>query len=95
MYFSERLAASFVLTPYGKITADLEKCIGCGICVDVCPMLIPIVEEDTKKVHLRNSNYCVNCRACVNRCPTEALFLAPETEAAKNALEKLQKMKEV
>ncbi len=93
VYFSERWGASFVLTPYGKITADLEKCIGCGICVDVCPMLIPIVEDDTKKVHLRNSNYCVNCRACVNRCPTEALFLVPETEAAKIALEKLQKMK--
>ncbi|MFX1294461.1 MAG: HgcAB-like fusion protein [Promethearchaeota archaeon] len=83
----ERWGATYTLTPYGKITTDLAKCSGCGICVDVCPMLIPIVEKETKKVHLRNPKMCVNCRACVKRCPTQALFLAPETEAAKKALE--------
>ncbi|MHA1144210.1 MAG: hypothetical protein ACTSRW_05690 [Candidatus Helarchaeota archaeon] len=32
----------------------------------------------------------MNCRACIKQCPKNALFLAPETEAAKMALEKLQ-----
>jgi ubiquinone/menaquinone biosynthesis C-methylase UbiE/ferredoxin len=86
---TERWGSSYTLTPYGKITADLERCTGCGICVDVCPMLIPVIDENTKKVHLMGPETCVNCRACVKRCPTNALFLEPETEAAKVALETL------
>ncbi|MHA1428358.1 MAG: HgcAB-like fusion protein [Candidatus Helarchaeota archaeon] len=89
MHMTERWGVSYTLTPYGKITADLVKCTGCGICVEVCPMLIPIVEKETNKVHLKNPETCVNCRACVKRCPAHALYLAPETEAARQALEKL------
>ncbi len=86
---TERWGTSYTLTPYGKITADLDKCIGCGICVDVCPMLIPTIDSSTKKVQLRYPELCVNCRACVKQCPKNALYLAPETEAAKLALERL------
>ncbi len=89
MHMTERWGSSYTLTPYGKITADLAKCTGCGICVDVCPMVIPMVEKESKKVHLRSPEICVNCRACVKQCPTQALFLMPETAAAKIALEKL------
>ncbi|MFX0094616.1 MAG: HgcAB-like fusion protein [Candidatus Hodarchaeota archaeon] len=84
----------YELTPYGKITVVTEKCTGCGICVDVCPMLIPHVDLDTKKVQLQTPNLCVNCRACVKQCPTEALFLTPETEAAKEALKRFLEKKE-
>ncbi len=88
----ERWGSSYQLTPYGKISINLEQCTGCGVCMDVCPMLIPVIEKKKKKVSLRKPNYCVNCRACVIRCPTNALLLAPETEAAKIALEKYQKI---
>ncbi|MCF2138178.1 MAG: ferredoxin family protein [Candidatus Thorarchaeota archaeon] len=69
---------------------DSEKCNGCGICVDVCPMVIPELNKDLRKVVLAHPEMCVNCRACVFRCPTQALFLEPETEAARLALERLQ-----
>jgi ferredoxin len=93
MQMTERWGTTYTLTPYGKITAYLEKCTGCGICIGVCPMLIPFIPIETKKVQLRNPETCVNCRACVKRCPTNALFLAPETEEARMALEKLKQKK--
>jgi ubiquinone/menaquinone biosynthesis C-methylase UbiE/ferredoxin len=86
----ERWGSSYSLLPYGEISVILDSCNGCGVCVDVCPMLIPFVDEESRKVVLRTPERCVNCRACVNRCPENALFLKPETEAAKQALLKLQ-----
>ena len=86
----ERWGSSYALLPYGAISVILDSCDGCGVCVDVCPMLIPFVDEESRKVVLRTPERCVNCRACVNRCPENALFLKPETEAAKQALLKLQ-----
>ncbi|MHA1798145.1 MAG: 4Fe-4S binding protein [Candidatus Helarchaeota archaeon] len=75
------------LTPYGKLTLDVEKCSGCGNCVDICPMLIPILDKEMKKIRLRKPETCINCKACINQCPTNALSLTPETEKAKRALE--------
>ncbi|GAB4309324.1 MAG: hypothetical protein Kow0069_08480 [Promethearchaeota archaeon] len=38
-------------------------------------------------VELSDPDSCVNCRACINQCHPGALFLAPETEAAKRSFE--------
>ena len=86
----ERWGSSYSLQPYGEISVILESCNGCGVCVDVCPMLIPLVDREREKVVLRKPETCVNCRACVNQCPEKALFLKPETVAAKQALLRLQ-----
>jgi len=51
---------------------DSEKCTGCGICVDVCPLEaislndgIAVIDEDT----------CTECGLCVNECPNDAIRL--------------------
>ncbi|MHA1369154.1 MAG: 4Fe-4S dicluster domain-containing protein [Promethearchaeota archaeon] len=89
--FMERWGASYTTTPYGRISVEIEKCVGCGTCFDVCPMLIFKIDESKHKVEIIDSKSCVNCRVCVNRCPTGTLFLAPETEAAKKSFEDYQK----
>ncbi len=86
----ERWGAKMVTTQYGKITADAKSCTGCGICVDVCPMLILFLDDTGRKVSLQAPDSCINCRACVNRCPNDSLFLVPETESGWRAFEKLQ-----
>lgn len=90
IHVRERWGAKLVTTQYGKITADVKSCTGCGICVDVCPMQILGMDDTGRKVSLQDPDSCINCRACVNRCPNDSLFLVPETEAGWRAFEKLQ-----
>ncbi|MFW9848252.1 MAG: HgcAB-like fusion protein [Candidatus Thorarchaeota archaeon] len=86
----ERWGSRVTPTQYGMIRVNIDLCTGCGICVDVCPTLIPEIDGESKKVHLRNTESCINCRACINQCPTKVLFLEPETEAARHTLESFQ-----
>jgi len=51
---------------------DLEKCTGCGICVDVCPA--GAIEVNQQAVI--NDEACTGCAACVSECPNEAIILA-------------------
>ncbi len=51
---------------------DLEKCAGCGICVDVCPA--GAIEVNQQAVV--NDEACTGCAACVSECPNEAIVIA-------------------
>ena len=54
----------------GVVRIDKNKCVGCLICVSVCP-------EETMFYHddLIVTFKCVACGACVRACPTEALYI--------------------
>jgi formate hydrogenlyase subunit 6/NADH:ubiquinone oxidoreductase subunit I len=68
----------------GKIKYDRNKCIGCRMCVTVCPAnAMEYLEKDKKIKHhvLR----CTMCAVCVDACPVHALsssqeFLLAETD---------------
>jgi NAD-dependent dihydropyrimidine dehydrogenase PreA subunit len=61
------------LQPYGEIKIDREKCIGCKVCIDVCPRNIYEFNETDKKVDLKQLEKCINCNACVKRCLASCL----------------------
>ncbi|MBN2014778.1 MAG: 4Fe-4S binding protein [Candidatus Altiarchaeota archaeon] len=51
-----------------KIEVEIEGCIGCGACVNACPVsLFKIVDGKAKIVG--NTDTCVLCRACESTCP--------------------------
>jgi len=52
-----------------KVDADI--CTGCGICVDLCP-LVAISLKDDKAVIDDN---CTECGLCVDECPNDAISL--------------------
>lgn len=54
------------------VKVDVEKCDGCGICVQSCPMDALRMKDD--KPHLKYDE-CWYCGACVEDCPHKAIRL--------------------
>jgi Fe-S-cluster-containing hydrogenase component 2 len=48
-----------------------ELCVGCGACVDVCPVDAITIEDGIAVI----SEECIECGACVGECPSEAIEL--------------------
>ena len=53
------------------IEVDVEKCIGCGDCVDVCP--VDVYEMQDEKSVPVNADECIGCESCVEACEQEAI----------------------
>lgn len=56
---------------------DREACIGCGACVDICPMGSITFGEDGACIH---DATCWRCGHCVNVCPANARILRNRKE---------------
>ena len=52
------------------------SCIGCGMCVIVCPHRI--FELENKKARIIDYNGCMECGACATNCPVDAIFVNPD-----------------
>lgn len=50
---------------------ETQKCIGCSMCLDVCPHEVFSMENGKATIVDRNS--CMECGACVKNCPVSAL----------------------
>lgn len=49
-----------------KIT---DECIGCGTCVDTCPVSAIVEAGDVYRI----TDDCTECRSCVASCPVDAI----------------------
>lgn len=68
----------------GTVLINIEKCVGCGICVKYCPEELIYVCAETKKAV--KCNMCHGDPACVKACPTGALKLARTMETTELSL---------
>jgi formate hydrogenlyase subunit 6/NADH:ubiquinone oxidoreductase subunit I len=66
----------------GKIAYYRDKCIGCGLCVPICPTkAIEYVSEDVPKKERKIKVFisrCCFCSQCVEICPVDALAMTSE-----------------
>jgi ferredoxin len=60
-------------TSQWKAFVDAQKCVGCGICQDVCPAGAITVDEYARV----EKQICIGCGHCVQECPQQALSLRP------------------
>ena len=49
-----------------------DNCVGCGLCVDVCPNSAIKMNDDVAVV---DSDTCIDCEACVSECPNSAISM--------------------
>lgn len=61
----------------GKIFYDKEKCIGCQLCIKVCPPKAIEFKKEEKKIRIYVSR-CIFCSQCNDICPTQALSMGSE-----------------
>lgn len=50
---------------------DKEKCVGCGICLFVCPHAV--LRRANGKIEIRDRDACMECGACSQNCPVKAV----------------------
>ena len=53
---------------YPKV--DIDLCIGCGECVDMCPVNAIVMNDDKAFII---EDMCRNCQKCVRVCPVGAI----------------------
>jgi len=60
--------------PWKKMVVDEAHCVGCGICVNVCPTGALIKETDsTELTRYINNALCTNCGVCAEACPQDVI----------------------
>ena len=58
-----------------SVKVDVEKCTGCGTCVDTCPVAVFELQETGEKTMsvVVAEDECIVCRACEVQCPEQAI----------------------
>ena len=59
-----------------KIVVDPDGCIGCEICVEMCPEDVLEMQDDIATVV--NPDDCIECKACEVNCEYDAIKCVDE-----------------
>jgi len=78
-----RCEASRCLRCFANIILDVDKCVLCALCADVCPVdVISLVPSEGLEsgapggtALLLDEERCIRCALCIERCPPDALSM--------------------
>lgn len=54
-----------------SLKLNKEECIGCKMCINVCPHEVFTIED--KKAVIMRKDSCMECGACAQNCPSGAI----------------------
>ncbi len=54
------------LAGVSSLTYDPERCVGCGLCTEVCPHGVFVVVDG--KARITDRDRCMECGACMTNC---------------------------
>ena len=52
---------------------DQGKCVGCGVCLTVCPHEVFVMNKGCASIDKKD--LCMECGACARNCPEEAVYV--------------------
>lgn len=61
----------------GKLAYDKQKCIGCQLCIKVCPARVIEFIPEEKKVKFFITRCCF-CAQCTDVCPVDCIAMTDE-----------------
>ncbi|MBP5394446.1 MAG: 4Fe-4S binding protein [Candidatus Methanomethylophilaceae archaeon] len=83
---SEGIGGAFKRMDGVEISADTEKCIGCGMCQDICfTKAVKIVDG---KCTIDDSQ-CRGCGRCAERCPKDAITITYDESKVESEAERI------
>ncbi len=56
---------------------ELDECIGCGACADICPVDAVKMVEDKARV---DQDWCIGCGVCAIQCPADVITIKRRME---------------
>lgn len=68
-----------IMATYFLRETDFEKCIGCGQCLEICPVDALKLEEDRPVV---DDEWCIGCGVCATVCPTDSITMRVRPDRA-------------
>ena len=71
---------------------DAAICIGCGACVEKCPLDALRLGEDGK-AFIAYADDCMTCYICERLCPSGAIFVHPFKERFARTLDQVDVVK--
>jgi len=75
----------------GRPKVDIDKCIGCAGCANVCPsraIEVTDLDEGWRRIQFHLTR-CISCGRCEEVCPEEAVKLTDQFELSTNTKEDL------
>jgi 2-oxoglutarate ferredoxin oxidoreductase subunit delta len=89
-YWRKPLDYDEVVIPRGVVRIVVERCKGCGFCVEYCPKGVLVMSErfNRKGYHPPEAvkeGECVNCSLCEMICPDFAIFSVSASDGRDDA----------
>lgn len=75
------------------ITLDELSCVGCSMCINVCPHQVFAMEEN--KATIVDKDGCMECGACAKNCPVGAIGVTPGVGCASLIINRMLKGKNI
>jgi len=86
-YWRRPFDSDRVGVPSGLVHLIVDRCKGCGFCVEYCPRQVLVLSEafNRKGYHppeVVKTEACVNCNLCEMICPEFAIFSTVDSRRA-------------
>jgi len=95
-YWRRPLDIDQIKVPRGEVRVLIERCKGCGFCIEYCPKDVLVMSDDfnRKGYHYPRTvreEECVNCNLCEMICPDFAIYSVAISEEEAEVLEQAER----
>ncbi len=74
-----KIPRDILMAVYFIRETDLDACIGCGACAEICPVDAVVMADERPVV---DQDWCIGCSVCAVSCPTGAISIERRSDKA-------------